>query len=122
MDKLAIWLPIKVPGASSLDVLTLCGTPRRDSVVDSSLLEVLAKISKRLGILIVCNFNAPRLDWSSAWAHSSGLAFDGCLQSRNIKSFLTQYATFPTDVHDGQQANCLELVLPKSHNCIGDLS
>ncbi|VDN39474.1 unnamed protein product [Dibothriocephalus latus] len=59
----AIWLSIKVPGASNLDVLTLYRPPRRRPVVDASLLEELEKITAWSDILIVRDFNAPHIDW-----------------------------------------------------------
>ncbi|VDN16553.1 unnamed protein product [Dibothriocephalus latus] len=80
----AIWLFVKGPGSSSLDVLTLYRPPRRDPVADASLLEELEKISTRSDILMVGNFNVPHIDWSSACAHGSDLAFDSCLLSMTM--------------------------------------
>uniref|UniRef100_A0A0X3PRH0 Endonuclease/exonuclease/phosphatase domain-containing protein n=1 Tax=Schistocephalus solidus TaxID=70667 RepID=A0A0X3PRH0_SCHSO len=85
----AIWLSVKVPGTSSLDVLTVYRPPRRDPVADAYLLEELEKIATRLDILIMGDFNAPHIDWSLTCAHSSDLAFDGCFLSTTLKLRLT---------------------------------
>ncbi|VDM00336.1 unnamed protein product [Schistocephalus solidus] len=92
-----------------LDVLTVYRPSRRNPVADAYLLEELEKIATRLDILIMGDFNAPHIDWSSACAQSSDLAFDGCLPSTTLKLLLTQHVTFPTRVCKGRQANCLDL-------------
>ncbi|VDN09977.1 unnamed protein product [Dibothriocephalus latus] len=118
----AIWLSIKVPGASNLDVLKLYRPPRRDPVVEASLLEELEKIASRSDILIVGDFNAPHIDWGAACAHSSDLIFNSCLLSMTLKLFLTQHVTFPTRMRDGQQSSCLDLILTKSQDSIDEVS
>ncbi|VDL93526.1 unnamed protein product [Schistocephalus solidus] len=118
----AIWLSIKVPGSSSLDVLTVYRPPRRDPVADAYLLEELEKIATRFDILIMGDYNTHHIDWSSACAHSSDLAFDGCLLSTKLKLLLTQHVTFPIRVCERQQANCLDLVPTKSQDSIDEVS
>ncbi|VDL89436.1 unnamed protein product [Schistocephalus solidus] len=114
----AIWLFIKVSDTSSLDVLTVYRLPRRDPVAYAYLLEELEKIATWLYILIMGDFNAPHIDWSSTCAHSSDLDIDGCLLSTKLKLLLIQNFTFPARVCEAQQADCLDLVLMKSHDSI----
>ncbi|VDL87555.1 unnamed protein product [Schistocephalus solidus] len=68
------------------------------------------------------DFDALIIDWRSVYAHSSTLAFVGCLLSTTLEVLLSQQITFETRVHDGQQANCLDLILTKSQGSIEELS
>ncbi|VDL90870.1 unnamed protein product [Schistocephalus solidus] len=118
----AIRLPIKVPGTSTLDVLTVYRPPRKDPVADAYLLEELENIASWLDILIMGDFHAPHIDWSLTCAHSYDLAFEGFLLSTMLKLLLTQHVSFPTRVCEGQQPNCLELVLMKAQDSIEEVS
>ncbi|VDL93344.1 unnamed protein product [Schistocephalus solidus] len=113
-------LSIKGPGSSILYVRKLYRLPRRDPVADAFLLEVLEKIATWSDILIMGNFNAPQIDWSLAYAHSSDLAFDGCLLSTTLNPLLIQHITFQTRVREGQKVNFLDLVLMKSQDGIDE--
>ncbi|VDL92039.1 unnamed protein product [Schistocephalus solidus] len=72
--------------------------------------------------MIMGEFNAPHIDWSSACAHYPQLAFDGCLLSTTLKPLLKQHFNFPTRVREGQQANCLDLILTKSQASLPPLA
>ncbi|BHF78051.1 hypothetical protein SprV_0602116100 [Sparganum proliferum] len=84
----AIWLSIKVPSSPSLDVLTVYRTPRRDNMADARLLEELEKFATRPDILIMGDFNAPHIDWSSTHANSSEQTFDMSFLNTALKLFL----------------------------------
>ncbi|BHF67229.1 hypothetical protein SprV_0301025400 [Sparganum proliferum] len=116
-----ICLSIKVPSSPSLDVLTVYQPPRRDNMADARLLEELEKFATRPDILIMGDFSAPHIDWSSTHANSSVQTFDSFLNTA-LKSFLTQHVMLPTRVREGQQANCLDLVLTKSQDSIDEVS
>ncbi|BHF62528.1 hypothetical protein SprV_0200551000 [Sparganum proliferum] len=118
----AIWLSIKVPSSPSLDVLTVYRPPRRDNMADARLLEELEKFATRPDILIMGDFNAPHIDWSSTHANSSEQTFDGSFLNTALNLFLTQHVMLPTRVREGQQANCLDLVLTKSEDSIDEVS
>nr|VZI20893.1 unnamed protein product [Spirometra erinaceieuropaei] len=118
----AIWLSIKVPSSPSLDVLTVYRPPRRDNMADARLLEELEKFATRPDILIMGDFNAPHIDWSSTHANSSEQTFDRSLLITALKIFITQHVMLPTRVREGQQANCLYLVLTKSQDSIDEVS
>ncbi|BHF78268.1 hypothetical protein SprV_0602138100 [Sparganum proliferum] len=118
----AIWLSIKVPSSPSLDVLTVYRPPRRDNMADARLLEELEKFATRADILIMGDFNAPHIDWSSTHANSSEQTFDMSFLNTALKLFLTQHVMLPTRVREGQQANCLDLVLTKSQDSIDEVS
>ncbi|BHF67014.1 hypothetical protein SprV_0301003700 [Sparganum proliferum] len=118
----AIWLSIKVPSSPSLDVLTVYRPPRRDNMADTRLLEELEKFATRPDILIMGDFNAPHIDWSSTHANSSEQTFDMSFLNTALKLFLTQHVMLPTRVREGQRANCLDLVLTKSQDSIDEVS
>nr|VZI01090.1 unnamed protein product [Spirometra erinaceieuropaei] len=111
----AIWLTIKAPGPPSLDTLTFYRPPRNDPTADARLIEDLERFSIRSEVLIMGDFNAPLIDWSSAYASGPEHAFDRRLLDMTFKFFLTQHVSFPTRVREGQQSNCLDLLLTKEH-------
>ncbi|BHF78301.1 Dachshund 1 [Sparganum proliferum] len=106
-----IWLTIRVPGSHSLEVLTVYRPPRSDPEVDARLSEELGRFALRPDVLITGDFNAPLIDWSSLYARGPELAFDRRFMDMALRSFLTQHVLFPTRVREGQQSNCLDLVL-----------
>ncbi|BHF66677.1 hypothetical protein SprV_0200969900 [Sparganum proliferum] len=110
----AILLPIKAPGSPSLDVLAVYRPPRNDPTVDARLIEDLERFSIRSNVLIMGDFNAPLIDWSSACASGPDHAFDRRLLDMTLKLFLTQHVSFRTRVREGQQSDCLDLLLTKS--------
>nr|VZH99524.1 unnamed protein product [Spirometra erinaceieuropaei] len=114
----ALWLTIRAPGSQSLDILTLYRPPRNDPDADAQLLEELRLFSTRPTTLIVGDFNAPHIDWSSASADCSEAAFDQQLLRTSDNLLLTQHVMFPTRVREGQQMNCLDLVFTKSSDNI----
>ncbi|BHF73879.1 hypothetical protein SprV_0401696300 [Sparganum proliferum] len=114
----ALWLTIRAPGSQSLDILTVYRPPRNDPDADAQLLEELRLFSTRPTTLIVGDFNAPHINWSSASADCSEAAFDQQLLRTSDNLFLTQHVMFPTRVREGQQMNCLDLVFTKSSDNI----
>nr|VZI29513.1 unnamed protein product [Spirometra erinaceieuropaei] len=117
-----IWLNIRVPGSHSLEVLTVYRPPRSDPEADARLLEELGRFALRPDVLIMGDFNAPLIDWSSLYARGPELAFDRGFLDLALRSFLTQHVLFPTRVREGQQSNCLDLVLTKSMDSIDEAS
>ncbi|BHF69028.1 hypothetical protein SprV_0301206900 [Sparganum proliferum] len=117
----AVWLTIKAPGSPSLDVLPVYRPPRNDPTVDARLIEDLERFSIRSDVLIMGDFNAPHIDWSSACASGPDHAFDRRLLDTTLKLFLTQHVSFPTRVREGQQSNCLDLLLTKSLDSIDEV-
>ncbi|BHF66445.1 hypothetical protein SprV_0200946200 [Sparganum proliferum] len=91
-------------------------------MADSRLLEELEKFATRPDILIMGDFNAPHIDWSSTHANSSEQTFDMSFLNTALKLFLTQHVMLPTRVREGQQVNCLDLVLTKSQDSIDEVS
>nr|VZI33326.1 unnamed protein product [Spirometra erinaceieuropaei] len=91
-------------------------------MADARLLEELEKFATRPGILIMGDFNAPHIDWSSIHANSSEQTFDRGFLNTALKLFLTQHVMLPTRVREDQQANCLDLVLTKSQGSIDEVS
>ncbi|BHF77629.1 hypothetical protein SprV_0602073700 [Sparganum proliferum] len=91
-------------------------------MVDTRLLEELEKFATRPDILIMGNFNAPHIDWSSSHANSSEQTFDGSFLNKALKLFLTQHIMLPIRVREGQRANCLDLVLMKSKDSTDEVS
>nr|VZI09207.1 unnamed protein product [Spirometra erinaceieuropaei] len=116
----AIWLTIKTPGSPSLDILTVYRPPRNDPTADARLIEDLERFSIRSEVLIMGDFNAPLIDWSSAYASGPDHAFDRRLLDLTFKLFLTQHVSFPTRVREGQQSNCLDLLLTKSLDSVDE--
>ncbi|BHF59460.1 hypothetical protein SprV_0100241900 [Sparganum proliferum] len=110
----ALWLTIRAPGSQSLDILTVYRPPRNDPDADAQLLEELRLFSTRPTTLIVGDFNAPHINWSSASADCSKAAFDQQLLRTSDNLLLTQHVMFPMRVREGQQMNCLDLVFTKS--------
>nr|VZI16962.1 unnamed protein product [Spirometra erinaceieuropaei] len=110
----AIWLTIKAPGSPSPDILMVYRPPRNDPTADARLIEDLERFSIRSEVLIMGDFNAPLIDWSSVYASGPDHAFDRRLLDMIFKLFLTQHVSFPTRVREGQQSNCLNLLLTKS--------
>nr|VZI46975.1 unnamed protein product [Spirometra erinaceieuropaei] len=92
--------------------------PRNDPEADAQLLEELRLFSMRPATLIVGDFNAPHINWSSASADCSEAAFDQQLVRTSDSLLLTQHVMFPTRVREGQQMNCLDLVFTKSSDNI----
>nr|VZH99101.1 unnamed protein product [Spirometra erinaceieuropaei] len=117
----AIWLTIKAPGSPSLDILTVYRPPRNDPTADARLIEDLERFSLRSEVLIMGDFNAPLIDWSSAYASGPDHAFDRRLLGMTFKLFLTQHVSFPTRVREGQQSNCLDLLLTKSLDSVDEV-
>nr|VZI47271.1 unnamed protein product [Spirometra erinaceieuropaei] len=117
----AIWLTIKAPGSPSLDILTVYRPPRNDPTADAHLIEDLERFSIRSEVLMMGDFNASLIDWSSAYASGSDHAFDRRLLDMTIKLFLTQRVSFPTRVREGQQSNCLDLLLTKSLDSVDEV-
>nr|VZI45770.1 unnamed protein product [Spirometra erinaceieuropaei] len=117
-----IWLNIRVPGSHSLEVLTAYRPPRSDPEADARLLEELGRFALRPDVLIMGDFNAPLIDWSSLYARGPELAFDRRFLDMALRSFLTQHVLFPTRVREGQQSNCLDLVLTESMDSIDETS
>nr|VZI44566.1 unnamed protein product [Spirometra erinaceieuropaei] len=113
-----IWLTIRVPGSHSLEVLTVYRPPRSDPEADARLLEELGRFALRPDVLIMGDFNAPLIDWSSIYARGPELAFDRRFLDMALRSFLTQHVLFHTMAREGQQANCLDLVLTNSMDSI----
>nr|VZI50138.1 unnamed protein product [Spirometra erinaceieuropaei] len=72
----------------------------------------------RPATLIVGDFNAPHINWSSASADCSEAAFDQQLLRTSDNLLLTQHVMLPTRVREGQQMNCLDLVFTKSSDNI----
>nr|VZI32094.1 unnamed protein product [Spirometra erinaceieuropaei] len=91
-------------------------------MADARLLEELEKFATRPDILIMGDFNAPHIDWSSTHANSSEQTFDRSFLNTTLKLFLTQHVMLPTRVRESQQANCLDLVLTKSQDSIDEVS
>nr|VZI16801.1 unnamed protein product [Spirometra erinaceieuropaei] len=124
----ALWLTIRAPGYQSLDILTVYRPPRNDPDADAQLLEELRLFSTRPTTLILGDFNAPHINWSSASADCSEAAFDQQLLRTSDNLLLTQHVMFPTRVREGQQMNCLDLVFTKYSdnidvvNCLPPLS
>nr|VZI46516.1 unnamed protein product [Spirometra erinaceieuropaei] len=117
-----MWLSIKVPSSPSLNVLTIYRPPRRDNMTEVRLLKELEKFATRPDILIMGDFNAPHIDWSLTHANSSEQTFDRSFLNTALKLFLTQHVVLRTRVREGQQANCLDLVLTKSQDSIDEVS
>nr|VZI51626.1 unnamed protein product [Spirometra erinaceieuropaei] len=117
----AIWLTIKAPCSPSLDILTVYRPPRNDPTSDAPLIEDLERFSIRSKVLIMGDFNAPLIDWSSAYASGPDHAFDRRLLDMTFKLFLTQHVSFPTRVREGQQSNCLDLLLTKSLDSVDEV-
>nr|VZI25408.1 unnamed protein product [Spirometra erinaceieuropaei] len=117
----AIWLTIKAPGSPSLDILMVYRPPRNDPTADARLIEDLERFSIRSEVLIMGDFNAPLIDWSSAYASGPDHAFDRRLLDMTFKFFLTQHVSFPTRVREGQQSNCLDLLLTKSLDSVDEV-
>nr|VZI45693.1 unnamed protein product [Spirometra erinaceieuropaei] len=114
----ALWLTIRAPGSQSLDILTVYRPPRNDPDADAQLLEELRLFSMRPATLIVGDFNAPHINWSSASADCSEAAFDQQLLRTSGNLLLTQHVMFRTRVQESQQMNCLDLVFTKSSDNI----
>ncbi|BHF63214.1 hypothetical protein SprV_0200620500 [Sparganum proliferum] len=114
----ALWLTIRAPGSQSLDIVTVYRPPRNDPDADAQLLEELRLFSTRPTTLIVGDFHAPHINWSSASADCSEAAFDQQLLRTSNNLLLTQHVMFPTRVREGQQMNCLDLVFTKSSDNI----
>ncbi|BHF72724.1 hypothetical protein SprV_0401579400 [Sparganum proliferum] len=89
---------------------------------DVRLLDELEKFATRPDIVIMGDFDAPHIDWSSTHANNSETTFDGSFLYTALKLFLTQHVMLPTRVREGQQANCLALVLTKSQDSIDEVS
>nr|VZI51418.1 unnamed protein product [Spirometra erinaceieuropaei] len=117
----AIWLTIKAPGSPSLDILTVYRPPRNDPTADARLIEDLERFSIRSEVLIMGDFNAPLIDWNSAYASGPDHAFDRRLLDMTFKLFLTQHVSFPTRVREGQQSKCLDLLLTKSLDSVDEV-
>nr|VZI50532.1 unnamed protein product [Spirometra erinaceieuropaei] len=116
-----IWLTIRVPGSHSLEVLTVYQPPRSGPEADARLLEELGRFALRPDVLIMGDFNAPLIDWSSLYARGPEVAFDRRFLDMALRSFLTQHVLFPTRAREGQQSNCLGLVLTKSMDSIDEV-
>ncbi|BHF79034.1 hypothetical protein SprV_0602215100 [Sparganum proliferum] len=91
-----IWLTIRAPGSHSLEVLTVYRPPRSDPEADARLLEELGRFALRPDVLIMGDFNAPLIDWSSLYARGPELTFDRRFLDMALRSFLTQHVLFPT--------------------------
>nr|VZI46053.1 unnamed protein product [Spirometra erinaceieuropaei] len=114
----AVWLTVRALGSQSLDIFTLYRPPRNDPDADAQLLEELRLFSTRPTTLIVGDFNAPHINWSSASADCSEAAFDQQLLRTSDNLLLTQRVMFPKRIQEGQQMNCLDLVFTKSSDNI----
>ncbi|BHF74031.1 hypothetical protein SprV_0401711500 [Sparganum proliferum] len=101
-----------------LKIVLVYRPPRNDPDADVQLLEELTLFSTRPTTLIVGDFNAPHINWSSASADCSEAAFDQQLLRTSDNLLLTQHVMFPTRVREGQQMNCLDLVFTKSSDNI----
>nr|VZI25394.1 unnamed protein product [Spirometra erinaceieuropaei] len=88
-----IWLNIRVPGSHSLEVLTVYRPPRSDPEADARLLEELGRFALRPDVLLMGDFNAPLIDWSSLYARGPELAFD----RRFLDMALSESAFTPPD-------------------------
>ncbi|BHF63433.1 hypothetical protein SprV_0200642500 [Sparganum proliferum] len=108
----------KGTGLSKLRYLDSISPPRNDSDADAQLLEELRLFSTRPNTIIVGDFNAPRINWSSSSADCSEAEFDQQLLRSSDNLLLTQHVIFPTRVCEGQQMNCLDLVFTKSFDSI----
>ncbi|VDM03804.1 unnamed protein product [Schistocephalus solidus] len=64
--------------------------------------------------MIMGDVNAQNIDWNLSSAPGSELNFDRHLLEAIHKRFLTQHVLSPTRIREGQQANCLDLVLAKA--------
>nr|VZI52457.1 unnamed protein product [Spirometra erinaceieuropaei] len=118
---LSSFRPTRAPGSPSLDILTVYRPPRNDPTADARLIEDLERFSIRSEVLIMGDFNAPLIDWSSAYASGPDHAFDRRLLDMTFKLFLTQHVSFPTRVREGQQSNCLDLLLTKSLDSVDEV-
>ncbi|BHF57396.1 hypothetical protein SprV_0100033700 [Sparganum proliferum] len=96
--------------------------PGNDPDADAQPLEEHRLFSTRPTTLIVGDFNAPHINWSSASADCSEAAFDQQLLRTSDNLLLTQHVMFPTRVREGQQMNCLDLVFTKSSDNIDDVN
>ncbi|BHF68838.1 hypothetical protein SprV_0301187900 [Sparganum proliferum] len=101
-----------------LKIVLVYRPPRNDPDADAQLLEELGLFSTRPTTLIVGDFNAPHINWSSASADCSEAAFDQQLLRTSDNLLLTQHVMFPTRVREGQQMNCLDLMFTKSSDNI----
>nr|VZI51988.1 unnamed protein product [Spirometra erinaceieuropaei] len=77
---------MKAPGSPSLDVQTVYRPPRNDPTADARLIEDPERLSIRSDVLIMGDFNAPLVDWSSAYASGPDHAFDRRLLDMTLKS------------------------------------
>ncbi|BHF74023.1 hypothetical protein SprV_0401710700 [Sparganum proliferum] len=112
---------IRVPGSYSLEVRMVYRPLKSDPEADARLLEELGRFALRPDVLIMGDFNAPLTDWNSLYTRGPELAFDRRLVDMAVWSFLTQHVLFPTMVREGQQSNCLDLVLTKSMDSIDEV-
>nr|VZH95512.1 unnamed protein product [Spirometra erinaceieuropaei] len=109
----------RAPASSSLDVLTVYRPPRNDPTADARLIEDLERFSIRSDVLIIGDFNAPLIDWSSAYASDPNHAFYQRLLDMTLK-VIEAWNALPTDVVMSTSAEAfkrkLDQCTPKRHN------
>ncbi|BHF73861.1 hypothetical protein SprV_0401694500 [Sparganum proliferum] len=93
----------------------------KNSPADATLLTHPAREAQLSLMVDASTVAVGAVDGSSAYASGPDHAFDRLLLDMTLRLFLTQHVCFPTRVREGQQSNCLDLLLTKSLDSIDEV-
>uniref|UniRef100_A0A0X3PXH1 Reverse transcriptase domain-containing protein n=1 Tax=Schistocephalus solidus TaxID=70667 RepID=A0A0X3PXH1_SCHSO len=71
--------------------------------------------------MIMGDFNAPGINWSTVQSSCPKSTFDYVFLQKTLNALLTQHVPFPTRTREGQRANCLDLVFTKTSGSIDEI-
>jgi len=95
--------------------------PGQEKAIDDSLFRELEDIVKRKSVLILGDFNAPSINWSSSCAIGNNAHYQSRLLDFALDNFLMQHVCVPTRDVPGQTANCLDLIFTLDDDDISEL-
>ena len=96
--------------------------PGQDSDIDDIMLREISQYCGKKNLIILGDFNAPFIDWKLLTTNCLEKNFNKKLLNTTLDNLLTQHVNFPTRFREGQQSNCLDLILTKCDDNIDKLS
>ena len=107
----SLWCSISVHGSDDIVVGVVYRSPSSTHENDDKLLDLIKDVTRLYSsnLLIVGDFNLPKVDWSS-WSTPSSHTISDLFLDTLDDEFLTQHVSFATRFRDGQTPSTLDLI------------
>ena len=119
----SLWCSISVHGSDDIVVGVVYRSPSSTHENDDKLLDLIKDVTRLYSsnLLIVGDFNLPKVDWSS-WSTPSFHTISDLFLDTLDDEFLTQHVSFATRFRDGQTPSTLDLIVTRDDAQLEDVS